>query len=105
MHNVFFCVGGKCTDVLAFQKMKTKHSFLFILLGVSAIFYATLIYLIENQVLYQILDQVLHQVLDRQRNQLLENLCFPDWFSWWNEKCSRNTRNSVFLCIYQIMYI
>lgn len=32
--------------------MKIKLSFLFILLGVSAIFYATLIYLIENQVFY-----------------------------------------------------
>ena len=31
--------------------MKTNISFLFILLGVSAIFYATLIYLIENQVI------------------------------------------------------
>ena len=37
--------------------MKTNLSFLFILLGVSAIFYATLIYLIENQVLR--LDKVL----------------------------------------------
>ena len=65
--------------------MKTKLSFLFILLGVSAIFYATLIYLIENQVLfrhqkkyqtehYQVLDWILNQILGRIQDKNLDKV-------------------------------